>query len=319
MSNDPPLQLKPRLAISIDQAQAIVSRVGPRTAVRDVIELRGGEISTILEIALVDAPGYILKVYPAQLQWKMAKEVHVLGLLRDVDIPVPRILLADDTRSTIDLSFVLMSKLDGVVLGQREPELADQELFTVYAAMGTALRSFNDVTLDSFGYIGPNGVWTPHANNRAYMSAQFDRKLTEFCTRGGDEALAAQLRAGIAARSHLLDAVHTPRLCHYDLHAGNVLVNPEGSPQLTGIVDFENCTAGDPLMDIAKALYYFTPKDAPKRDGLLAGHGTRERLDWEPTIALYRLACTLELWCWYAKIGKIDELPKLTTELESAT
>lgn len=89
MSDDPPLQLKPRLAISIDQAQAIVSRVAPRALVRDIIELRGGEISTILEIVVADAPGCILKVYPPSLQWKMAKEVHVLGLLEKVDIPIP--------------------------------------------------------------------------------------------------------------------------------------------------------------------------------------------------------------------------------------
>lgn len=319
MSNDPPLQLKPRLTISIEQAQAIVDRVPLHSRVHDVIELRGGEISTILEIVLADAPNCILKVYPTQLQWKMAKEVHVLGLLRDVAIPVPHILLADDTHSTIDLSFVLMSKLDGVMLGQREPELGDQELFAIYAEMGAALRRINDVTLDSFGYIGPNGVWTPHPSNRAYMSAQFERKLTEFCTRGGDPSLATRLRASIIARNHLLDAAQTPRLCHYDFHAGNVLVNAEGSPELSGIVDFENCTAGDPLMDIAKALYYFTPNDAPKRDGLLAGHGTRDRLDWEATIALYRLACTLELWCWFAQIGKTDVLPRLTMELESST
>ncbi|WP_338832149.1 aminoglycoside phosphotransferase family protein [Bradyrhizobium sp. 27S5] len=318
MSDDPPLQLKPRLAVSIDQAQAIINRVAPGATVRDVIELRGGEISTILEIVLADAPGCILKVYPAQLQWKMAKEVHVLGLLRAVDIPVPRILVADDTRSVIDLSFVLMTKLDGVVLGGREPALTDQQLFVIYAAMGEALRRINDVTLDSFGYIGPRGVWTPHPTNRAYMSAQFERKLTEFCTRGGDPALAGRLRHSIAARSDLFDAADRPRLCHYDLHAGNMLVTPEGTPQLSGIVDFENATAGDPLMDIAKALYYFTPKDAPKRDGLLAGHGTRDRPDWEATIALYRLACTLELWCWFAQIGRADALSGLTRELENS-
>ncbi|MBR0895212.1 aminoglycoside phosphotransferase family protein [Bradyrhizobium tropiciagri] len=319
MSDDPPLELKPRLAISIDQAQAIIDRAVPGSRVVNVTELRGGEISTILEIVLADAPGCILKVYPQQLHWKMAKEVHVLGLLRDVDIPIPRILLADDTGSVVDLSFVLMSKLDGIVLGQREPTLTDEELFAIYAEMGAALRRINEVTLDSFGYIGPNGVWTPHPTNRAYVSAQFDRKLTEFCTRGGDAALAARLRDSIAARAQLLDAAERPRLCHYDLHAGNVLVNRGGRPQLCGLVDFENATAGDPLMDMAKALYYFTPKDAPKRDGLLEGHGARERPDWEATIALYRLACTLELWCWYAQIGKPDELPKLTMELERET
>ncbi|MGY3137812.1 hypothetical protein ACVMIH_001277 [Bradyrhizobium sp. USDA 4503] len=89
MSDDPPLQLKPRLAISIDQAQAIIDRVAPGARVAGITELRGGEISTILEITRADAPSCILKVYPAQLQWKMAKEVYVLGLLRDAGIAIP--------------------------------------------------------------------------------------------------------------------------------------------------------------------------------------------------------------------------------------
>ncbi|MBR0934457.1 phosphotransferase family protein [Bradyrhizobium jicamae] len=319
MTGNPPLQLKPRLDLSIDHAQAIVSRVAPRATVHEVVELRGGEISTIHEIVLTDATSHILKVYPASLQWKMAKEVLVLGLLDQADIPVPRILLADDTRSIIDLSFVLMSKLEGVVLGRRDPELSDRHQFAIFAEMGAALRRINDITLDSFGYIGPNGVWTPHPTNRAYMSAQFDKKLAEFCTRGGDKALAERLRSSIAGRSHLLDAADRPRLCHYDLHAGNVLVTPDGKPQLCGIVDFENAIAGDPLMDIAKALYYFTPKDAARRDGLLAGYGAIDRPDWEATIDLYRLACTLELWCWFAQIGKRDGLADLARELESST
>ncbi|WP_245312834.1 phosphotransferase family protein [Bradyrhizobium macuxiense] len=298
--------------------QTIVDRVVPRSTVCDVIELRGGEISTILEIALTDAASCILKIYPESLQWKMAKEVYVLGLLDKADLPVPRILLADDTRAVIDLSFVLLTKLDGVVLGHREPTLTDQELFAVHAEMGAAMRRINEVVLGSFGYIGPNGVWTSHASNRAYMSAQFARKLTEFCTRGGDEALSARLRDSIAARSGLLDAAVTLRLCHYDFHASNILVTAEGSPRLCGIVDFENATAGDPLMDIAKALYYFTPKDLPKREGLLEGHGTRDRPDWQATIELYRLACTLELWCWMAQIGRADALPELTGALEEA-
>ncbi|WP_407170318.1 phosphotransferase family protein [Bradyrhizobium sp. ORS 111] len=318
MSDDPPLRLKPRLAVSRDQAQAIVDRALTGSTVLGIAELRGGEISTIFDITLADAPACIMKVYPASLHWKMAKEVYVLGLLRDIGPAVPRILLADDTRSVIDLNVVLMTKLDGTLLGSREPSLTDAELFAVYAEMGACLRRINDVTLGSFGYIGPNGVWTPHASNRAYMSAQFDKKLAEFCTRGGSETLAERLRTGIAARRHLLDAADMPRLCHYDFHAGNVLVTSDGAPHLSGIVDFENATAGDPLMDVAKALYYFTPKDAPKRDGLLTGHGTRDRPDWEATIELYRLACTLELWCWMAQIGKPDALPALTRELENA-
>ena len=318
MSNEAPLQLKPRLTISLDQAQSVVRRVAPHASVLGVTELHGGEMSTVLDIALADAPACILKVYPDALQWKMAKEVNVLALLRDADAPVPTILLADDTRSAVDLSCVLMTKLDGTTLGRREADLSEAELFAIYGEMGAALRKINDVSLDSFGYIGPNGVWTAYPSNRAYMSAQLDRKLREFCTRGGDPALAAHLRDSVTARQHLFEAATTPRLCHYDFHAGNVLVTSQGAPHLTGIVDFENAASGDPLMDIAKALYYFTAEDAPKRDGLLAGYGTIERPDWQQTLDLYRLYGTLELWCWMAQIGKREALAGLTTELANA-
>jgi hypothetical protein len=90
MSDDPPVQLKPRLAISIDQAQAMVDRVAPRSRVLGIIELHGGEMSTIFEIALADAANCILKVYPPQLQWKMAKEVYIFKLLRNAGTTVPR-------------------------------------------------------------------------------------------------------------------------------------------------------------------------------------------------------------------------------------
>lgn len=321
MPETEPKQLKPRLAISIDQAQAIVGRGVPGSSVIGITELHGGEISAVFEITLANARSCILKVYPASLQWKMAKEVYVVGLLRHVSTPVPHILVADDTRSIIDLNFILMSKLDGLVLGRHEAGLSDAELFAIYAEMGANLRKINDVTLDSFGYIGPNGVWTPHATNRSYMSSQFERKLKEFGERGGDPALAGRLRISIAARRHLLDGAVVPRLCHYDLHAGNVLVTSSREPRLSGIVDFENATAGDPLMDIAKALYYFRPQDKPqdlpKLEGLLAGYGVIERPDWQATIDLYRLACTLELWCWRAQFGTRDALAELTAELES--
>ncbi|MDD1517068.1 MULTISPECIES: phosphotransferase family protein [Bradyrhizobium] len=318
MFNEPPLQLKPRLTISVDQVQSIVRRMSPHASVLDVTELHGGEIGTVLEVALADSPACILKAYPASLQWKMAKEVYVLGLLRDLDITVPSVLFADNTRSVIDLNYVLMTKLDGTVLGRREAVLTDAQLFEIYAEMGAALRRINDIALDSFGYIGPDGVWTAYPSNHAYMSAQLERKLKVFCVRGGDPALAERLRDSVVARQHLLKAAVVPRLCHYDFHAGNILVTSQGDPHLSGIVDFENATSGDPLMDIAKAIYYFTAKDAPKREGLLAGYGKIERPDWQETLRLYRMYCTLELWCWMAQIGKHEALADLTKELASA-
>ncbi|WP_249147187.1 hypothetical protein [Bradyrhizobium sp. AUGA SZCCT0177] len=50
---------------------------------------------------------------------------------------------------------------------------------------------------------------------------------------------------------------------------------------------------------------------------MLAGYGVIERPNWQETIDLYRLCCTLELWCWKAQFGMHDRLAELTRELES--
>ena len=100
--------------------------------------------------------------------------------------------------------------------------LAADDLLNAYTQMGRALREIHRVPMDSFGYIGPNGVWTAHPSNRAYMSFQFDRKLAEFSERSGEEALCDRLRGFVAERMQLLEACATASLCHFDFHAGNI-------------------------------------------------------------------------------------------------
>jgi len=310
--------VKPDIAVSLAQAQVIVDRVVDGQTVAQVSELQGGAIGAIYEIGLTgDAPSLVLKVYPESLHWKMQKEVNVCALLSGhLSAPVPRVLLADDAKSIIGLNFVLMSKLGGVVLRVLEPTLADAELFSAYSQMGEALREIHEISMQSFGYIGPDGVWTSHASNRAYMSFQFDKKLTEFAEREGDRALGDRLRAVVHERAYLLDACPTAHLCHYDFHSGNILAERnDGSLRLSGVLDFEGAIAGDPLMDIAKALYYFTPEDEPKKVALLAAYGALDRGDWQETLDLYRLYATLELWCWMAQIGNREPLASLAEDL----
>ena len=160
-------KVKPELEITSVQAQAIVDRIEEKQTVAQVFALHGGEIGAVYEIRLAGgAPSFVLKVYPETLHWKMRKEVFVSQLLQELSVPVPRIILADETKTLLGLNFVLMNKLDGDVLGRLEPMPAD-DLLNAYAQMGRALREIHRVPMDSFGYIGPNGVWTAYPSNRA--------------------------------------------------------------------------------------------------------------------------------------------------------
>lgn len=311
------MKLKPDLQLSVATAQAIVDRAVSQQAVATVSRLHGGEIATVYEIAFVDPvqPPLVLKVYPDELHWKMQKEVTVIGLVQDrLGVSVPRILLADDSKRLLDLNFTLMTRLDGSILGRLETTLVAAQRLSAYAQIGGLLREFHRIPMQAFGYIGPKGIWTAHPTNRVYLTYQFQRKLTEFTERGGAAVLAQRVAGRLAERAELLDACTHAVLCHNDLHAGNLLATiANGSPRLTGVLDFEGALAGDPLMDVAKALYYL---DAESRQAVLQGYGAIDREHWSQTLDLYHLYFVLELWCWMAQIGNRQRLEPLALDLE---
>jgi aminoglycoside phosphotransferase (APT) family kinase protein len=313
---DAAMKLRPDVQISVTTAQSIVDAAGCEGAVATVSMLNGGEIAAVHDIGFADGGhrALVLKVYPDDLHWKMQKEVTVIGLVRDrLGVPAPKILSADDSKRLLGLNFIVMTKLDGLVLGEMEQALAPARRASAYVQIGRLLRDFHAISMEAFGYIGPKGIWTAHATNRGYLAHQFQRKLAEFGERGGDAGLAGRMAAHVAERAGLFDACTQPVLCHNDLHAGNLLATiGKGDLQLTGVLDFEGALSGDPLMDVAKALYYL---DDESRRAVLDGYGAMGRDHWSETLALYHLYFVLELWCWMAQIGQPQRLAKLSLEL----
>ncbi|MGY3610032.1 MULTISPECIES: phosphotransferase family protein [unclassified Bradyrhizobium] len=314
---DSTMSLKPDLELSVATAQAIVDRTVSKGAVATISRLHGGEISAVYEIAFADHahPPLVLKVYPDELHWKMQKELTVIGLIADrLSVSIPRILLADDSKRLLGLNLTLMTKLEGSILGQLEATLDAAQRLAAYAQIGRLLREFHCIAMEAFGYIGANGIWTAHSTNHQYLTHQFQRKLKEFAERGGNADLAKRVARHFADRAELLSDCTQAVLCHNDLHAGNLLATvSNGRLRLTGVLDFEGALAGDPLMDVAKALYYL---DAEARSALLDGYGVMDRKHWLLTLDLYHLYFVLELWCWMAQIGNRQPLDQLALDLD---
>jgi aminoglycoside phosphotransferase (APT) family kinase protein len=310
------MSIRPDLQMPVATAQAIVDCVLVGHTVAAVSKIYGGEIAAIYEIALGDAEQpVVLKVYPESLHWKMRKEVTVVSLIQArLSAPVPRIMLADDSKRLLGLNFILMTMLEGSILGRLEPTLTQDQRVSAHKQIGLLLREFHRIPMEAFGYIGASGISTAHLTNHDYLSFQFDRKLKEFTERGGSAGLAQRIAAHVSKRAHLLCECSHPVLCHNDLHAGNVLAEiTEGGVRLSGVLDFEGALAGDPLMDVAKALYYL---NAEARNAVLEGYGDTGRQHWSQTLDLYHLYLVLELWCWMAQIGNHQPLHKLALDLE---
>jgi hygromycin-B 7''-O-kinase len=310
------MSVRPDLQLPVIAAQAIVDGVLMGHTVAAVSNIHGGEIAATYEITFVeDEPPVVLKVYPDSLHWKMQKEVTVIALVQGrLSVPAPRILLADDSKRLLDLNFVLMTKLPGSTLGRLESTLAVDQRASAYRQIGGLLREFHRIPMDAFGYIGSRGIGTAHATNHDYLAHQCDRKLAEFADRGGSADLARRIAAYFSACLHLLHECSHPVLCHNDLHAGNLLAEiTEDAVRLCGVLDFEGALAGDPLMDLAKALFYLNAQDG---NALLDGYGDTGRRQWSQVLAFYHLYFVLELWCWMAQIGNEKLLDKLALDLE---
>jgi aminoglycoside phosphotransferase (APT) family kinase protein len=223
-------------------------------------------------------------------------------------------LLADDSKRLLDLNFALMTKLPGSTLGSLGATLVGDQRVSAYRQIGCLLREFHRISMDAFGYIGPRGISTARVTNRDYLSHQCDRKLKEFADRGGSADLARRMAAYFSTRAHMLQECSRPVLCHNDLHAGNLLAEiTDHGVRLSGVLDFEGALAGDPLMDLAKALFYLKAEDT---NALLEGYGDTGRARWSQMLEFYHLYFVLELWCWMAQIGNEQPLHALALDLE---
>jgi aminoglycoside phosphotransferase (APT) family kinase protein len=298
-----------------DVARYLLRAVLPAGAVLTrVVARRSGALSTVHEAVQVHGPPLVVKRYADRWRWKQAKEVHVLGLLNTAPGfagrgRVPKVVHVDAERAVM-----VMTLLPGRPLS--EVPLVGAAERSVLAEVGALTRMVHETVQPSFGYLTTE-ILDPLPTNRAYMTRQFDMKLAEFLDLGGDQNLHASIRAYLSDRNELFDRCDRAVLCHHDLHAGNILVEPDGGHwRVTGFVDVENAIAADPLMDLAKTIQYEFRRPADAFEALIEGYGPLGE-DGHERIRLYRVYHALELWDWFASVGTTAPLGGIAAALRS--
>ena len=181
----------------------------------------------------------------------------------------------------------------------------EPDIEAVYRHMGALLRRLHAIPMTSCGYILGDGIFEPRASNADYMIDAFERVFRRFRQQGGGDALASRLETQARERYVLLGRSAGPVLCHDDFQPGNVLAARDASGELvlTGLIDFANALAGDPLADLAKALFCSTHEDSRSAAPLQAGYGPIDHPDPEEALWLYTLYHRLNMWTFLTRIG----------------
>jgi aminoglycoside phosphotransferase (APT) family kinase protein len=185
----------------------------------------------------------------------MGREVAVLSKLAPVYDRAPRVFAYEPSGEILGAPFYLMERRRGVILRkQLPPELADPALrrriceLLVDALVDLHAVDYTRAGLGDFGK--PAGYarrqvtgWTER-----YKGSQTDAipAIDEVC-------------AWLAAH---LPAASAPALIHNDFKFDNVIFD-RALAAITGVLDWEMATIGDPLMDLGTALAYWAQASDP--------------------------------------------------------
>jgi aminoglycoside phosphotransferase (APT) family kinase protein len=289
-----------------DQALAVVAGLDPSLRPEAVTRLNGGSTEVYrIDLASGHEP-LVLKIYADEPAWAPAKEALVAGWLTDWgELPTPRWLTVDETRQLLPLRYALTTWLPGETVRSLK---GAPGILGAYRQMGEWLRRLHGLPMNGYGYVRGEGVIDPRSTNANYMATAFEGAFRCFVEQGGDTTLAHQLERAAHARLPLASHSAGPVFAHDDFQPGNLLaVQDTGAPVLSGLIDFGNARAADPLFDLAKALFCCAHEDPRSSKPLLEGYGPIDHPDADGVLWLYTLHHRLTMWFWLTRVGASPE------------
>lgn len=235
----------------IDQ---MVSRAFPNMSCKEVIELKEGFFNVAYLITLVNDEKAILKIAPRSdsriMSYEkniMFSEVESLRLVKkETDVPVPEIIYYDNSHELCSFEYYFMSVIEGETLNFINDSLSEDEKRAIQKELGKYNHSMNQITGSKFGYYGQpelQGTNWFEVFRTMIQLAYHDANVANVHVPIKEEELLLYLDRDKA----YFDEVTVPALVHWDIWAGNVFIK---NKKISGIIDFERCIWGDPLMEV---------------------------------------------------------------------
>ncbi|ASO19889.1 aminoglycoside phosphotransferase (APT) family kinase protein [Actinoalloteichus hoggarensis] len=253
-----------------EELSVLLGDAGLETTVRERRRLTGGLYNSVHRLRLADESRVVVKVSPDPTLPAMRYEKHILRtealyfrLTGARNAPVPVVLHTAFDHPRIGADVLLTTELPGSPWSERTAMLSESTRSRTRRRLAEVVAGLHRVTGDRFGYparsLGPTATtWRAafHTMIEAVLAdaERFDAPLPlpvseiRAVVRGvlGDDPDSPQ-----AATDGLLDAVTTPVLVHFDLWAGNILLDgPDAAPVIGGVIDGERAFWGDPAADL---------------------------------------------------------------------
>jgi aminoglycoside phosphotransferase (APT) family kinase protein len=224
---------------------------------------------------------------------KFKREKVAFKKLKD-KIPVPRIVILDESKKIIPYDYLITEKMPGIETREVLKKMPEQEKKKIAIQAGIILAKIHKIKFKKFGYINGNTFgkydnWNEFIINKVKNHLKEMKKENIF----NDEKRKEILNLFEKNKKIFLE-IKTPRLNHGDFSFENMVFK---NKKITGIFDFEWAMSGDSEYDF-KDLEDF----GELKDLLLEGYQRINKLSYNfnTKILFYQLVYKLEL----AKVSK---------------
>lgn len=268
--------LKDDKLVSLD-----VLNLDSQTSLGNVNSVRVGQLESGKNIIVRNHPRGIVNGY-------FYSESLASSTAKQQGVPSYSTLGVHDINSVNDYSFQIIEKLPGLVVKkylEENPSAEEEMLFEV----GRTMANLHKVQVDGFGPFdnelakkGKLKGLHKSANSALNAGLEFNCGVLQ-----NEKLLTPQQITKIKelfCENNLLDGVQ-PVLIHNDFADWNLLTN---NGQISGVLDFDECVGGDPVMDIACWSTFFAPE---RLEGMLNGYWSvaEKPNDFRDKFELYRL------------------------------
>jgi len=295
---DRPTDIRKGEDLSPDRIEAYLKKVIPDLKGKVVVRQYPSGASNLTYLLSFDNRKLVLRRPPfgtkAATAHDMGREFKVLSALSRHWPHAPRPLAFCEDKAVIGSPFYVMEHLRGIIVRKDIPE----GLFTSAAQLRRLYERFVGILyeLHSLDYaaIGLGDLGKPDGYvgrqvlgwNKRYRAARTPD--VPDC-----ESIMAWLEEKIPPETE------RPGIIHNDFRLDNIVLDPTDPFKIIGVLDWEMCTIGDPLMDLGCTLGYWVEKDDPEERQLIRTMPThlegaltrRELVDLYGQISDIRMDC----------------------------
>jgi len=223
------------------------------------------------------------------------REFRVMKALADTDVPVPRVRVLCEDDSVIGTAFYVMDFLDGrIFVDASLPMLSPEDRGKVYDDFGRVLAALHQldykaVGLEDFGRPGD------------YIARQIGRFTKQY--RAAETERIEAMEQLILILPRRAPPNRRVGIAHGDYKMGNVVLH-KTEPRLIGVLDWELCTIGDPLADLAfSAFPWYAARSSQARPPDMKAPGIPTLEDYTAAYCRRTGRDLIEGWEFYLAFG----------------